>query len=57
MGILSKHTIQTWILPHLSVGKRGFESKVPLDEVVEAILYRLKTGRGAGAMPMARIAR
>jgi transposase len=44
VGILSKHTIQTWILPHLSVGKRGFESKVPLDEVVEAILHRLKTG-------------
>ena len=24
MGILSKDIIEKWILPHLSVGKRGF---------------------------------
>ncbi len=30
MGILSKSTIETWILPHLPVGKRGFETTVPL---------------------------
>jgi transposase len=44
MGILSKSTIETWILPHLTVGSRGFDPTVPIDEIVEAILHRLKTG-------------
>ncbi len=44
MRMLSKNTIEKWIIPHLSVGSRGFEPTVPLSELVEAILYRLKTG-------------
>ena len=44
MGILCKTTIDTWILPHLTVGSRGFDPTVPLFEIVEAISYRLKTG-------------
>lgn len=44
MGTLDKNMINTWIIPHLSVGKRGFKSRVPLGSVVQAILYRLKTG-------------
>jgi transposase len=44
MGILSKDMIQKWILPQLPVGSRGFETTAPLTEVVECILYRLKTG-------------
>ncbi len=44
MGMLSKNTIEKWIIPHLSVGSRGFEPTVPLVELVEAIFYRLKTG-------------
>ena len=44
MRMLSKNTIEQWIIPHLSIGSRGFECKVPLVELVEAILYRLKTG-------------
>lgn len=44
MGILNKDTIETWILPHLTIGIRGFETTVPLTEVVSAIFYRLKTG-------------
>jgi transposase len=36
--------IQHWILPHLTLGKRGFDSKVPIDQIVELILYKLKTG-------------
>jgi transposase len=44
MGILNKYTIETWILPHLSIGTRGFETTVPLTEIVSAIFYRLKTG-------------
>lgn len=44
MGILSKSTIEKWILPHLPLGKRGFAPTVPMVEIVECILYRLKTG-------------
>jgi transposase len=44
MGILSKNTIEKWVIPHLTKGTRGFEPKVPLVEIVEALLYRLKTG-------------
>ncbi|AFK04322.1 transposase IS4 family protein [Emticicia oligotrophica DSM 17448] len=44
MGILNKSTIEKWILPHLPIGERGFETTVPLIEIVECILYRLKTG-------------
>lgn len=38
MGILSKNTIEKWIVPHLSKASRGFEAKAPLVEIVEAIL-------------------
>jgi transposase len=44
MGIISKDMIEKWILPQLPVGTRGFETTVPLTEIVECILYRLKTG-------------
>lgn len=44
MGIPNKYTIETWILPHLTVGTRGFDPTVPLTEIVEAIFYRMKTG-------------
>ncbi len=42
--MLSKNIIEKWIIPHLSVGIRGFEPTVPLVELVEAIFHRLKTG-------------
>lgn len=44
MEVLSKDIIRTWILPHLSVGERGPDCQSTLPEVVEAILYKLKTG-------------
>lgn len=44
MGIVSKDMIEKWILPQLPIGTRGFETTVPLTEIVECILYRLKTG-------------
>jgi transposase len=44
MGILNKDTLETWILPHLTIGIRGFEITVSLTEVVSAIFYRLKAG-------------
>ena len=44
MEVLPKDIIRTWILPHLSVGTRGCCSSVELLEVVETILFKLKTG-------------
>ena len=44
MGIIDKAMIEKWILPHLIIGTRGFETTVPLTEIVECILHRLKTG-------------
>lgn len=42
--VLDKNTIENEILPHLSVAKRGFKTKSCLTEIVNAILYKLKTG-------------
>jgi transposase len=42
--ILDKDIIEKDILPHLSVAKRGFKTKSCLIEVVNSILYKLKTG-------------
>ena len=42
--VLSKDTIETEILPHLPIAKRGFITKSNLAEIVNSILYKLKTG-------------
>jgi len=42
--VLDKDTISLEILPHLSTAKRGFKTKSCLEEIVNAILYKLKTG-------------
>lgn len=42
--ILSKGMITKHFIPYLSQANRGFVSKIPLWEVVNAILYKLKTG-------------
>jgi transposase len=42
--VLSKDTIVNEIIPHLSVAKRGFKTKSCLVEIVNSILYKLKTG-------------
>ncbi len=44
MGILSKDMIEKWILPFLPLGKRGFKTTVPIEEITGCIFYRLKTG-------------
>lgn len=44
MGIMDKAMIEKWILPHLTIGTRGFDTTVPLTEIVECIFHRLKTG-------------
>lgn len=42
--VLDKNTIKTEIIPHLSVAKRGFKTKSCQIEIVNSILYKLKTG-------------
>jgi transposase len=42
--VLDKNTINSEIIPHLSVAKRGFKTKSSLAEIVNCILYKLKTG-------------
>lgn len=42
--VMTKDTIMTEIVPNLPKGKRGFEPKVPLFEIINAIFYKLKTG-------------
>lgn len=42
--VLSKDTIEMEIVPHIPIGKRGFKSTVPVCEIVNSILYKLKTG-------------
>ena len=42
--VLSKDTITLEILPYLSVAKRGFTCKADITEVINGILYKLKTG-------------
>lgn len=43
-AVLCKDTIKKSILPYLSVAKRGFTSKFNIIEIINAILYKLKTG-------------
>ncbi|NME70490.1 transposase, partial [Flammeovirga aprica] len=42
--VLDKDIIESEIIPHLPTAKRGFKTKSSLTEVVNAILYKLKTG-------------
>ena len=42
--VLDKDTIKSEILPYLPKAKRGFDTKSSLIEVVNSILYKLKTG-------------
>ena len=43
-AVLDKDTIKSEIIPYLSTAKRGFTSKLDLGEIVNAILYKLKSG-------------
>ncbi|MEJ8802065.1 transposase [Pontibacter sp. H249] len=44
MEVLSEDSINKWVVPQLSVGKRGPKLHVAASKVVGAILYKLKTG-------------
>jgi transposase len=52
MEVLSKSIIEKWIVPYLSVGKRGAKPQVALSDVVSAILHRLKTGEQWRYLPL-----
>lgn len=43
-SVLDKDIIEMEILPFLPRTKRGFPPTVPIDEIINAILYKLKTG-------------
>lgn len=42
--VLSKDMIESSILPHLPTAKRGYTTQSSLPEIVNSILYKLKTG-------------
>ena len=42
--VLDKDTIEMEIIPYIPLPKRGFAPKVPLVEIINCILYKLKTG-------------
>ena len=44
LGTLDKDTINNWIIPFLSVEKRGFKSNFDLATIFLLILKRLKQG-------------
>ncbi|MBF9255736.1 transposase [Pontibacter sp. 172403-2] len=44
MEVISEDSINRWIVPHLSVSKRGPKLQVNASEIVSTILYKLKTG-------------
>lgn len=52
MEVLNKSIIEKWIVPYLSVGKRGAEPGVALSAVVAAILHRLKSGEQWRLLPL-----
>lgn len=43
-SVLDKDIIKREIVPYLPLAKRGFQTTVGLEEIVNAILYKLKTG-------------
>ena len=52
-SVLSKDIIEMEIIPYLPIGKRGFKTTAPLCEIVNSILYKLKTGMQWHLLPVA----
>jgi len=42
-SVLDKDIIKNEIVPYLPLAKRGFQVTVPLEEIVNAVLYKLRT--------------
>ncbi len=43
-SVLDKDMIENEIIPHLPMARRGFPPRASLAEIVNEILYKLKTG-------------
>jgi hypothetical protein len=43
-SVLDKDITKSEIVPYLPLAKRGFQATVPLEEIVNAVLYKPKTG-------------
>lgn len=54
-AVLDKDTIKNQIMPYLSVAKKGFVSKFDLVEIVNAILYKLKSGCQWRILPLGHL--
>lgn len=50
--LLDKDTIETVIVPLIPKTKRGFPPTVPLVEIVNAVLYKPKTGMQWNQLPV-----
>jgi len=50
--VLSKDTIEQEIIPNLPQTKRGYKPTAPLSEIVNCILYKLKTGTQWHLLPV-----
>jgi transposase len=50
--VLDKDIIKSEIVPYLPLAKRGFQVTVPLEEIVNAVLYKLKTGVQWNQLPV-----
>jgi len=51
-SVLDKDIIKREIVPYLPLAKRGFQATVPLEEIVNAVLYKLKTGAQWHQLPV-----
>ena len=54
-AVLDKDTIKNRIMSYLSVAKRGFASEYDLVEIVNAILYKLKSGCQWRLLPLGHL--
>ncbi|GEJ44214.1 MULTISPECIES: hypothetical protein [unclassified Chryseobacterium] len=53
--VLSKDTLESETVPYIPLGKRGFKSKVPICEIINCILYKLKTGTQWYLLPVLQL--
>ena len=51
-GVLDKDIINNEIVLYLPLAKRGFQVTVPLEEIVNGIFYKLKTGVQWNQLPV-----
>ncbi len=50
--VLDKDIIEMEIVPNIPMPRRGFPPRVALSEIVNAVLYKMKTGVQWGYLPV-----